>query len=179
MPTDVLNTLESEGWVTAWHGALLQSVYSTIKWGALLPSCLPDNVDRFFKGIEGVYCYRDSQRHRTLGSSYSHYTPLDPERGGWVRVVWELRVREANRCKDKRLAQSKQWAFDPNDVVLAALWSHSVWTPDLPLHTAFVFKWWPKEEAHPDARENRLRVQVFDAIRQRRRHRECRGCPSS
>ena len=171
MPSALLATLEDEGWVRAWHGTVLQSLYSTTHWGCLLASCLPGEIDRFFPQVEAVYCYNDHWSPKALGACYSPYTLVDPIHGGWIRVMWEVRVKDDRRLFHKQLSQSRQWAFDPLDVVLTALWSHSTWTPDLPLHSPFVFSWRPEEEAHPDAEENHLRVRLFDLIRRRRQGR--------
>ena len=60
----MIDALESEGWVRAWHGTKLEALYSQIYFGRLFSSSSVQQGERFFSGSPGVYLHENSTKHK-------------------------------------------------------------------------------------------------------------------
>jgi hypothetical protein len=68
--------LQFQGWVRASHGTKLEAMYNTRCEGALRPSSIEANGERFFAGAPGVYDHKDGTQHKA--DNYVRFVQLCP-----------------------------------------------------------------------------------------------------
>ena len=140
----VIDALESEGWVRAWHGTKLEALYSQIYFGRLFSSSSVQQGERFFSGSPGVYLHKDSTKHKA--GHYMRFVQLAPSRQ-FFAIKWEVRTHRNYRVTVSR--QTDQWVQQPNSVILVALWVCSCHLTEMKGGLEFSPAWHPLLEANP------------------------------
>ncbi|MCP3917988.1 MAG: hypothetical protein GY711_20770 [bacterium] len=159
-------------WQRAWHGSVVEAVYSVLYHGRLWASAEADHGERFFDGCPGVYCFRDTLAEKA--EAYCVETDLFDDGIFWS-CKWELDVdrpaappfrpslsrpterenQEQAKTERDRSARvplsfkrTDQWAQRPESVRLVALWVRCRTSAELP-SGAWAAGWAPLLEACP------------------------------
>ncbi|CAK0809987.1 unnamed protein product [Prorocentrum cordatum] len=139
-----LEKLQAEGWVRAWHGCKMESVYSILYHGRFCESGRSGRGDRFFDYGEGVYLHRDRLAHKT--QFYSRFTPFLGN-GTYVSAIFECLVNREDKVQT--FNGTDQWINRSRSVRLSALWLCCRTKRDMVPGDEVAAEWVPEMEANP------------------------------
>lgn len=140
--------LEEAGWVRAWHGCKMESLYSILHLGRLVDSRDRERGDRFFEGAAGVYLHKD--RTRQKAEHYTRYSPLFLD-GTFIAPVFEVRADRSDRVPV--MQRTDQWVNHARSVRLVALWLSCRTKTDMLPGDEVSRVWNSKHEANPTCAE--------------------------
>ena len=111
-----LTDVVQDGWLRAWHGTKIESIWSIVHHGCLLSSGVNVMRERTKQSLVGVYAHNDATHKKA--ENYMRFVPLCKDGVFWA-VKIELMV-EAGRVRSPK--KSDQWVVPQTAVKIAALW---------------------------------------------------------
>ena len=138
--------LRDAGWLRAWHGCKIESLYSILYHGQLFESADPSRGERTKGGKAGVYLHKDGTGAKA--DNYTRFVPLCSEDGMFFAAKWEVRVNRKHRVK---LKSKDQWAQKEggNSIRLVALWVCVRTFSQMVPGDGVSRGWEPEKEANP------------------------------